>query len=299
MRNAEKNISETLQSIQNQSSPQWRCIIIDDSSCDDSAEIVNNYIKNDDRFNLVHRESYTVKSGANICRNIGLQQSCSQNLIFMDSDDILLTDCIKNRLKTIDSFPDKDIYVFQTNFMNDNAEIIGNFKRSSDLISELVIDFIKHKIPWHTMSLVWNKKFLLKLGGWNEEYERLQDVEINLRALFYQTPKMHFSTIDPDSNYRSINMNLEKKKASKRGFIRITKDFFPYVLESDLFSSAQRVDILEYLSKEIQTYLVDYLANRTNRDKEWESLYLNMLKSVGIEQKDIQRVKILFKKIGQ
>jgi glycosyltransferase involved in cell wall biosynthesis len=54
--NAEKYLQTLLQSVQKQSLSDFECICIDDGSVDKSVEIVQNYVKNDTRFNLVRNK---------------------------------------------------------------------------------------------------------------------------------------------------------------------------------------------------------------------------------------------------
>jgi glycosyltransferase involved in cell wall biosynthesis len=88
-------ITATLRSVISQSYTNWECIIIDDNSTDNTKEIIQNIIKYDNRFRLI---SNVRKKGAQGARNTGILCSNGEWICFLDSDDILLKDSIKDRI---------------------------------------------------------------------------------------------------------------------------------------------------------------------------------------------------------
>ena len=81
-------ISETLISISNQTFANWECIIVDDKSNDNTIKIVESFLL-DSRFKFFVR-SDAHRKGANSCRNIGLEKSTGNLILWFDSDDILI-----------------------------------------------------------------------------------------------------------------------------------------------------------------------------------------------------------------
>ena len=63
-------------------------------------------------------------------------------------------------------------------------------------------DFLFHKLPWQTMQPIWKTDFLRSLGGFNEDFKRMQDVELHTRALLAENV-LYKQVIDkPDCYYR-------------------------------------------------------------------------------------------------
>ena len=93
--NSETYISETIDSILNQTYPYWEAIVVDDGSSDETCSIVKRYSQNDKRIQLFLRVS-TAK-GASVCRNIGIEKAIGKYIIFLDSDDLLAPFCLKER----------------------------------------------------------------------------------------------------------------------------------------------------------------------------------------------------------
>ena len=96
MYNAEKYISELLESLLAQTLKNFELIIVDDCSTDKSREIVESYIeKFEGRLKLMKLK--TNSGSPSIPRNFGLEMSRGKYIFFMDHDDAL----IKNGLETM------------------------------------------------------------------------------------------------------------------------------------------------------------------------------------------------------
>lgn len=83
--NSEKYIYETIKSVINQSYKNWEMIIIDDSSTDNTIDIVEKFSNNDKRIILIKSDK---NRGAGYCRNLGIKKASGQYHAFIDSDDI-------------------------------------------------------------------------------------------------------------------------------------------------------------------------------------------------------------------
>lgn len=104
--NSELYISETILSIQNQTFTDWELIITDDYSSDNTVEVIQSFIKKDDRIRL-----YKLKSnqGAGVARNHSIKMAKGRYIAFCDSDD----QWKKNKLE------------LQINFMNHNDLVLS------------------------------------------------------------------------------------------------------------------------------------------------------------------------------
>ena len=85
MYNCEKFISETIESVLNQTYTNWEMIIIDDCSTDKSNQIVKQYIERDKRIRLI---ALNENSGAAVARNKGIEVSSGRFIAFLDGDDL-------------------------------------------------------------------------------------------------------------------------------------------------------------------------------------------------------------------
>lgn len=83
--NSGKYISETIQSVLNQTYTNWEMIIVDDLSTDNTIEIVEEFSLKDNRIKLFELEK---NSGTGIARNFGLNKSKGRYIAFLDADDL-------------------------------------------------------------------------------------------------------------------------------------------------------------------------------------------------------------------
>jgi len=162
-------ISYTLNSILDQDYTNWECIIVDDSSTDNSLEIIDSYLKRDTRFRLYNRP-YDMPKGANSARNYGLKMSTGFYIQWFDSDDIMT----KNHLSALVSEiinSDADFAVgISENFSEANNfnKKLYDFERDSSKIN--VNNYARLQIEWITDDFLC-KREILKGLKFNESFK--------------------------------------------------------------------------------------------------------------------------------
>ena len=82
--NSEKFISETINSIINQTYTNWELLITDDFSSDNTIKTIESFNKNDDRIKLFRLNE---NQGAGFARNNSIKESKGKFIAFCDSDD--------------------------------------------------------------------------------------------------------------------------------------------------------------------------------------------------------------------
>lgn len=85
--NAEKFISEGIESVLSQTYKNWELLIVNDCSKDNTAKVVTKYSQKDDRITLFNNEK---NSGPAITRNNAINGAKGRFLAFLDSDDVWL-----------------------------------------------------------------------------------------------------------------------------------------------------------------------------------------------------------------
>ena len=96
--NSAKFIAETIQSVQNQTYPNWEMIIVDDGSSDETETVVLSIIENDSRIQF---HKLNQNSGPAVARNTGIEKASGDYMTFIDADDIWFPTFIENNIKTI------------------------------------------------------------------------------------------------------------------------------------------------------------------------------------------------------
>jgi glycosyltransferase involved in cell wall biosynthesis len=195
--NRQDLLGETLDSVRAQTYPHWEAIVVDDASQDQSLEVARQYAREDGRFQAVSRQG--ALRGANVCRNQGLSLAAGEFVIFLDSDDLLSTNCLENRVAALDQAPQCGFGVFQTELFK---ETVGDIKKlwnaytdSSDLSRFLSLDTV-----WLTTGPIWRKQAIEQLGGFDEDLLSFQDWALHLRALIAGVK--YFKEHVPDNFHR-------------------------------------------------------------------------------------------------
>jgi len=174
--------------------------VVDDGSEDDSWNIAFQFGQKDSRFRI-YRRPETLPKGANSCRNFGADIAAGDYLVFLDADDLLAKDALQYRLQKLPQ--EVNFGVFRTAIFSENIDqsipfsSLGKKKYPPEHFLKL---FLGYRIPWHTSSVVWQKSFFWKTGGFDIELQRFQDVELHIRALANAGLKMW---IDPSQKFTS------------------------------------------------------------------------------------------------
>ena len=92
--NAELYLSESLNSVANQSYRNWELIAINDGSTDKSLDILNQEHKKDSRIKIISISN----SGVSHARNVGLSAANGDYILFLDADDLLMPKSLQTLL---------------------------------------------------------------------------------------------------------------------------------------------------------------------------------------------------------
>lgn len=84
--NAANYIEKTIEMVCRQTYKDWELILVDDASRDESAQVIENYVKNQGkRIRLIRKK---VNQGAAEARNTGIDASSGRYIAFLDADDV-------------------------------------------------------------------------------------------------------------------------------------------------------------------------------------------------------------------
>lgn len=181
--NASKYVEATLISVQTQTYANLEIIIVDDHSTDNSWEIVTKIAQVDERIS-VHKN---IKKGASSARNYAFSLSSGIYIQYLDADDILHPDKIKDQIVTLLETNRDDVLV--------GCEWQRFSGKTSNLIGEKGPKIDPHKScynhkEWLIMRpdvphIAWllKREFILEAGGWDESLTRNDDGEFIYRVL--------------------------------------------------------------------------------------------------------------------
>jgi len=262
-------IEETLQSLLNQDFKDWEAIVVDDHSSDISCDIIRYYQDLDDRIRLI--ETYGEPKGGSVARNRGAREACSPYLMFLDSDDLLTSGCLSYRISAFKKNESHDFLVFPMGYFQ---EEVGDMKRESrpKFGQDHLLRILRHEMPWSIMQPLWKRASFESLGGFDEVYPRLQDVELHTRALL--DPVINFKIVEnaePDCFYRAGDLRKTFDKASflqrqvEGGCLYLEKMIL--LIRSEKNQQKQRVHALKgtyivTLSRVLHLYMQDEISHK-------------------------------------
>lgn len=203
-------LREALQSVLEQTIDSWEIIIVDDGSIQVEWEIIKAYEAVDRRIKAYQRHS--MHKGPSACRNEGVAVSKYPYLIFLDSDDLLKSFCLKQRLSVMEENKELNMAVFLEENFNEVPGDLNTFFNLDMPFDYLVPAFIENNNPWQTMAPIWRKDFFVKLGGFDESLMYMEDPELHIRALTAEDARLKVCYDLPADCYYRINFIDETKK---------------------------------------------------------------------------------------
>lgn len=114
--NNEDFLSETIESVLQQTYKEWELILIDDGSDDNSLLIAQKYESDDTR---VHVLQMSKNSGMAESINYGCTKATGQYIAFLDSDDVWLPSKLEEQLQFMKK---KDCAISCTSYIQINAD---------------------------------------------------------------------------------------------------------------------------------------------------------------------------------
>jgi len=218
-------IAETIESVLSQTYSNWELICVDDGSTDEGEAIIQRYCEQDKRILFLTRTK--LPKGGSMCRNIGAFASKGDYLIFLDGDDLLTNTCLENRLKVIEH-TNANFAVFPMASFKDNPLHAQKCSRTD--VKDMKYYFASAQGGWQVTSPIWRSEYFKSLGGFNEAFPRLQDIELHMRAIL-QSGDNYIVRDDamPDSLYRlGANhysaVKLQKGLNAHRLFFQLLRD---------------------------------------------------------------------------
>ena len=165
--NAEKTISDSIASIQAQTSRDWELVIADDGSTDSTATLVEEIAQADSRIRLLRLEH----GGAAKARNAAVRDAEGEYIAVLDSDDVSMPDRLSLECRFLDDHP--DISVVGGRCLQ--AGIVLKPPRSNGALQYM----LTHGNPFHHSTVMFRKSAFGT--GYREDYVAAHDYEFLAR----------------------------------------------------------------------------------------------------------------------
>jgi glycosyltransferase involved in cell wall biosynthesis len=208
-------VEDCIKSVLAQSHKNWELWFVDDNSTDNSFELARKYTS-DARCHFLVND--TGMKGASVCRNIALEATDAEFVIYLDSDDILVETCLENRLRDFEGKSELGFISYPMGLFFDrlgDMDFISNIPtEESDLHR-----FLKRDMVWLISGPMWRKKTLEQLGGFDLSLESQQDYDLHLRSLIADIPYLYIHR-SPDVYYRRNVDSLPRQNSQTIDHLR-------------------------------------------------------------------------------
>ena len=204
--NQGKFLSEALDSVLAQTLQEWECIVVDDGSTDNSADVAKAYCAKDNRIRYVYQEN----AGPSAARNKGVSKTSAPLLFFLDGDNVILSELLGLGVEHMEKHTDCILsYTKGEYFGSRHGEFILNYTSYRDLLVANSIDCL----------CIVRRTDVERVGGFDEGLVGYEDWEFFIRLLYhndtiYKEPQILFKYRCNDSpssvNYQAKARNEEK-----------------------------------------------------------------------------------------
>ncbi|TWO34381.1 glycosyltransferase family 2 protein [Seonamhaeicola sediminis] len=176
-------IGETLQSILEQTYTNWECLVVDDSSTDNSEAVVKKYTDVDKRIKFYKRPVNRSK-GANACRNYGFELSKGKYINWIDSDDIMHPDKLLKQVEVLEQ-SDLNYSICKSYVFESTIENITGLKSRYIATTNPFQAFISKHIIIPVQAAVFKRSFLIENNyTYNESLQAGQEWLFLAKILF-------------------------------------------------------------------------------------------------------------------
>jgi glycosyltransferase involved in cell wall biosynthesis len=228
-------VTETIDSVLNQTFKDFELIVVDNESTDNTEEVIKSFTDERIRY-FKHQNNGLI--GVN--RNYGVNKARGEYITFCDDDDLWMPEKLERQVKLLDLNKELGLVYSDSYIMDEN----GNLGRDT-LLSSLrplrgnVFDklFQSNFIPMPTVMI--RREVLSKVGGFDPKYIIALDYDLWLRIAehypidFTEEPlakyRIHGGSVSRNQelaineDFQLIEYWLEKKANLERGFRRKAK----------------------------------------------------------------------------
>ena len=205
--NGSRFFTDTIQSLLNQTHGDWEWIIVDDGSEPEELEALEALCQSDTRIQCRPRKEGA--KGANRCRNQGWKNASAEHILFLDSDDLLLPHCLEQRIT----------HSQKSSTSASEVPYFGTIAYKEADGERWLWDDPHHPTSWlaslwsqtppcQSSGPLWTKAALNKVGGWSEDIQVWQDIDIHQRAYFHGIRFRPAESSSPDILYRIHDKSL-------------------------------------------------------------------------------------------
>lgn len=201
-------LPETLNCILNQTFNDWECIVIDDGSVDNSAEVVKQYTIKDSRIKYIYQKN----QGLSASRNTGIKHSLGKYIQLLDADDLIENEKLKEHVEFLENNESvKLVYGPIKHFTKENNKK-GIFTwRDIPEISGKYIDVLPHLVKDNVFLVsapLFYKSIVQEIGEFDIRLKSLEDWDFWFRFILNDAVFHYLNADETATLIRSHDVNM-------------------------------------------------------------------------------------------
>lgn len=159
--NAEKYITETIESVLKQTYQHFELIIVNDGSTDNTLTIIENFAQKDPRINIINKKN----TGVSDTRNLGMTNAQGEYIALLDADDVWLENNLEKKIAVLENNPHIDFIFSDMYCADENLDNpIEAPKGKGNNILENILLWNGEVIPGPCSNLIFRKKCLKNIA---------------------------------------------------------------------------------------------------------------------------------------
>ncbi|MDY6804020.1 MAG: glycosyltransferase [Cyanobacteriota bacterium] len=171
--NGDRYIAEAIESVLNQTYTNYEIIVIDDGSTDKTRQVLEPY------FDVI-RYIYQENRGLSATRNRGIEIATGEFIALLDCDDIFLPYKLAEEIAIFQQQPSLALVQSGWCLIDENGKYIEDvefWRKSPNLDLE---DWLLWQATLPS-GMIFRRRWLLKIGGFNDKLRKMEDLDIVLR----------------------------------------------------------------------------------------------------------------------
>jgi len=282
-------LKEAIESTLNQTYTDFKYIIIDDCSTDESVKLIESY--NDSRIKFIKND---INLGTSKTINRVLSLIDTKYAVRLDQDDVSLPERVDQQISYLEKNPNVDIICSWEHSIDENGNKIRDWKAEIKNYGEFLGPVLLGLCPvWHP-SIAFRTKAMINAGGFDPTYTRAEDFEVTARMAI----KRYNAAIVPEflllqrehNNRQSILYEGIQRDVNQK----IQKNALQFFLKHDLineFASFLRIEDVPGIKRD-KIQLLEY-------NKILEKLFEEVKVKQNLTNHEMETLKIIFvKRIG-
>lgn len=219
--NKEFSIVNTIQSVLNQTNPNFEIIVVNDGSTDNSVQLLEQL--NDNRIRLIQQKN----KGVSAARNRGIQEAKYEWIALLDGDDLWEANHLEEVVKMMRKFPHEKIYV--TSFQYSDRRHIFEYSHENKIfkLDNYFKEAIDKNLIW-TSVVVIHKSCFKTIGGFDIRLTRGEDLDLWARLA------KRFNIIKSQEVTATYRVDAENRACENRNFNVYTNSVYHYDLNQPL-----------------------------------------------------------------